>query len=215
MSLLSGLASATSCSPVASPRGRVSQIKRLALGFVQSQAGQDPARLGDLIVDGVEGIRADARRAAAWRESCPRRTAARPPRSDPISRFRSTRKVGIAERGRASRRRRRLAAHAAARLPAPSAQVELDLLRVRNVDAEQLVRPWRWRSVICFGCDRLRIGIHDALGQLAAGGLQNQLRRAAGWPSRRCRCPRRARSGSWHRCASPSVLRGAPDVRRA
>jgi len=60
------------------------------------------------------------------------------------------------------------------------AEVKLNFFRPK-LDAEQfvhLVMPQR----DLFRLDRIRIGVHEAFGELAAGGLENQLRAARAGP---------------------------------
>ncbi len=62
--------------------------------------------------------------------------------------------------------------------------------------------------------DRLRIGIHDAFGQLAAGGFQNQLRRALAGPIANADVRAALEAVDWIRCADPSFLEVRADVLR-
>ena len=57
MSLLNGFCSATG-SPEMQAR-RFFRNQRLSLRLVQAQAGQNPPRLGNLVMDRIEGVRAD------------------------------------------------------------------------------------------------------------------------------------------------------------
>ena len=96
----------------------------------------------------------------------------------------------------------------------PSLAEESDLFRVRDADAEQVFRPCEKCSVTCLRFRRLA-GEQSTtpVGQLAAGGFQNQLRRALAGPiaDAHVRAALEAVAGF---AAQAELLAGAADVGR-
>ena len=94
----------------------------------------------------------------------------------------------------------------------PSLVRKRNLFRVRNADAEQIFRLREMQRNLLW-LDRLGINVHDAFGQLAAGGFQNQLRRALAGPiaNAHVRAALEAVAGF---AAQTEQLARAPDVHR-
>ena len=192
-------------------RGRF-RNQRLSLRLVQTEPDQNAPRLGDLVVKGVEGIRADG--------------AARRCRGNFFHAMEPGHfldQVGLAlqihtKGGDAERDRFRGGGHrvngpwfAIECFQAELAEMILDVVRF-EFGAEQLVDLVMPQGDLC-RLDRIGIAFHRAFGQSPSGGFHNQLRAALAGPIGNANV-RAALETIGSVGAQIERLRGAPDVRR-
>jgi hypothetical protein len=201
MSELSGFASATISSSFDVSR-LLLRDERLALGFVQAEAGENAAHFTDLIVDGIESVRADrtARRSGgSFRQA--------------MQALDLLDQIGLALHVHAPARDGEGAGIVGLRAGLEAELAEQgDLLRVGNLDAKQGLGLGISQD------DGLRLlglglNVHHAFGQLAARSFEDQLRRALAGPIADIHV-RAALEAVARFTAQAELLAGAPDVRR-
>ena len=199
MSELNGFASATISSSFALLHFRL-RNQRLSLRLVQAQPGQNSPRFGNLVIDRIKRIGADR---AARRRGGNFFDAVKP--GDFLD------QIHLAFQVHAQGRNLKCASAPADRPIRPDAPCDsrpsnragrdkTHIPPVARCDAEQFLHLVMSQGDLLW-LNRFWIDVHNAVGRAGRRPFPESTAPRAGWPSRRCRRPRRARSDSWIRCA--------------